>query len=418
MQRSNTNYEKSICFLQGPICPFFFLLAKKLANKYKVYKINLSLADQIMWKFNETINYKGSFSDWGNFINDFFLKNRITDIILLGENRPYHQEAIKYAKELNINIIVTDYGYIRPDWITLELDGMSGNSLFPKQLEAITTIAPIIDNNINYSKHYTDSFFNMVIWDMTYNLINFTISKIFYPYYKSHLGYHPLLSYLGTGYHLLRTKFDNKKSDRLVKSLIKNDQEYFLFPLQMRFDYQIRAYSKYHDLIDAIDEVIASFSQFSTPNSKLIIKEHPLDENIINWRKQCLIISKKYGIESRIIIINGGNLDTMIKHCCGIVTINSTVGVLGLKYYKPVCVLGQAIYDIKNLTYQEGINNFWTSKFRPDKQIIDNFIKTLASTVHIRGVYYKQPGLDNAVNEAYYRIINNKVNKPIKFNKN
>ena len=49
--------------------------------------------------------------------------------------------AIEAAKARGVAVIVTDYGYLRPDWITLERDGMGGNSLFPRDPAEIRRLA-------------------------------------------------------------------------------------------------------------------------------------------------------------------------------------------------------------------------------------------------------------------------------------
>ena len=48
----------------------------------------------------------------------------ITDLVLLGEQRPYHRPAIALARARGIAVAVTDFGYLRPDWVVLERDGM------------------------------------------------------------------------------------------------------------------------------------------------------------------------------------------------------------------------------------------------------------------------------------------------------
>lgn len=122
-------------FLQGMPSPFFSRVGQELsARGCKVTGINLSFGDWYFWCGENTVNYRGSVAQWPSFIGDFFDRESVTDLVLLGEQRTYHKDAIALAKLRNIRVSVTDFGYLRPDWITLEQDGMSGNSLFPKSM--------------------------------------------------------------------------------------------------------------------------------------------------------------------------------------------------------------------------------------------------------------------------------------------
>jgi capsular polysaccharide export protein len=84
---------------------------------------------------------------------------------------------------------------------------------------------------------------------------------------------------------------------------------------------------------------------------------------------------------------------------------------VGLKYSKPICVLGEAIYNIPDLVFTQGLDLFWKSGFNPKEDSVNSFLKLLATTLHVRGVYYKHSGLNNAVREACSRIINNNINE-------
>jgi capsular polysaccharide export protein len=66
---------------------------------------------------------------------------RNTDIVLLGEQRVYHRAAIATARPLGIAVTVTDFGYIRPDWVIVERNGMNAESEFPRDAAAILALA-------------------------------------------------------------------------------------------------------------------------------------------------------------------------------------------------------------------------------------------------------------------------------------
>ena len=78
------------------------------------------------------VDFTGRPAAWPAYVAAFLDRHRITDIVLLGEQRDCHQAAIEAAHRRGIAVTVTDFGYFRPDWITLERDAMGGASRFPR----------------------------------------------------------------------------------------------------------------------------------------------------------------------------------------------------------------------------------------------------------------------------------------------
>jgi capsular polysaccharide export protein len=400
---------KNFCFLQGPVSPFFKLLAKKLNScGFKTYKINLCLGDWIFGISYEQVNYRGRLEEWADFIRGFYIKYNISYVLMTGEQRQYHIIANNIARELGIPIVVTDLGYFRPDWISFELNGMSGDSLFPKDKDEIIQLSKLLPS-VSWEKKYADSFFYQSLYEIIYCFSSIGPFRLLYPFYKPYPRYHPIKMFLGTGLHLLKTAWRKKSTNKRI--LLLTGSEYYFFPLQMQFDYQILAYSKYESMRDAIQEVIISFAQNACKNSKLVIKEHPLDENITNWRNICLGLAKKEGVDGRVLYFDGGDLDFIIKNSLGIITINSTVGLTSLMHGKATYVLGEAIYKIDELTCHISLDKFWNAPIAPNLKLRDAFIKLLAHSVQIRGTYHCKEGLKSAVEAAALRLIYDKVNQ-------
>lgn len=404
--------QRVFLFLQGPITFFFKQIADGLEKKHhRVLRINLCFGDWLFWRRSGTTNYRGCLKDWQGFINDFLDREHVTDLVLLGEQRDYHKIAIAAAKSRNIQIVTTDFGYLRPDWITFELNGMSAESLFPRDPEEIKTLATQVPEP-DLNRRFHDSFFTQAVWDMTYHLSN-TFLQVFYPFYRSHQIYNPILVYLGTGWHLLRTRLAARKTEALIGQIHHNDLPYFLFPLQMQNDFQIRVYSRYPNLEAAIQEVMLSFARYAPAEAQLIIKVHPLDPYLINWQRFCLKTAKEYGLSQRILYVDGGSLKALLEKARGVVTINSTVGIWTLLVGRPLITLGSAIYNIPGLTDPKSLDEFWKNPSPPDIPLRDAFIRAIAGTIQMRGVYYHQVGLTAAVAEAVERLDQNRINQPL-----
>ena len=381
------------------------------ARGHRVRRINLCFGDWLFWRRPGATDYRRRPEDWPEFIDAYLAREKITDIVLLGEQRYYHKAAIQTATRRGIQVVATDFGYLRPDWITFELNGMSGDSLFPRGPAEIFALAERVAEP-DLERRYRDSFPTQVRWDMLYHLSS-SLLRVLYPFYRSHQIYHPVLVYLGTGLRLLLGKFKAAGAARRVEQLGRSNTPYYVFPLQIENDFQLRAYSHFPDLGTAIEEVIASFSGQAPADARLVIKVHPLDPGMVNWHRVCRGIAEQHGVRERVEYLDGGSLERLLDGARGVVTINSTVGVWALLSGRPLKALGQAIYNIEELCFQGSLDRFWSEGVPPDPALRDAYVRAIAGTIQLRGVYYNQPGLDNAVAEAVERLERNRVNKPI-----
>ena len=98
-------------FLQGPHGKFFKKLGLTLVKYgYTVSRINLCGGDWYDWHGKYTSCYRKSRDQWGSFIASYYQKYGVTDILVFGDWRPMHSEAITIAKIKNIRIWVFEEG--------------------------------------------------------------------------------------------------------------------------------------------------------------------------------------------------------------------------------------------------------------------------------------------------------------------
>jgi len=249
----------------------------------------------------------------------------------------------------------------------------------------------------------------MVVQDVVYHIAN-VLFRWVYPNYRTHKMQPLPLIYLGTGWRMLKEKLLRKRSAIAIATLTEKHPRYFVHPLQLAYDFQLRAYSNYPDQGDSIREVVTSFAANAPPDSHLIIKVHPLDTGLRDWKKLIRKVSALQCVAERVHYLDGGNLDQLCETSLGMVTINSTSGLRALQLDCPVVVLGQAVFDVPGLTFQGGLDAFWQERSPPDQQLRDDFVKLMAASIQIRGVFYNQPGLDAAVAAAVHRLHNDQVN--------
>jgi capsular polysaccharide export protein len=392
-------------FLQGMPCALFRLVGNILQEEgARVTRVNICPGDWLFWHDENCISFKGYLRDWPEFIEAFFFQQGVTDLVLLGEQRDYHKEAITIACRLGIRVSVTDFGYLRPDWITFERDGMGGNSLFPKSPEEILDLASAL-NEPNFQRVFSDSTLGMVSGDLAYNFANVFLGWL-YPHYRRSDRRPPTLIYTVTSaLFLLKTRFQRNRNVQRVSNIASGELSYFVFPLQLDHDFQIIAYSNFSGMEEAIEFVIASFSAYAPLNFHLIIKAHPWDAGLKNWRRIVLNTAKEYGVENRVQYLDGGDLDTLSRFAKGMITVNSTSGLSALLLDCPVKTIGQAIFDLEGLSFQQSLDLFWKNASPPDRQLLAAFLKLLASDYQIRGVFFEEQGMRAAVNEMSKRLL-------------
>lgn len=396
--------DRHFVFLQGMPSPFFRRIGEELSKRnHRVTRINFCVGDWLFWSGPLTLSYRGTRADWPKFIGDFLDTNQVTDLVLLGEQRRYHKEAVALAQARGIRVIANDFGYLRPDWITLERDGMGGNSRFPRVPEEIlrcNASVPVID----LAQRFHDSSSGMARADLLYNFANLFLGLLYPHYRRTDQRPHTLIYTATSAIHLLRGKLRQASSQREVADLIHSKVRYFVLPLQLDHDFQIVAYSPFSGMEEVIRLVMSSFSRCASDDTRLLVKVHPWDAGLVNWEKVVRRLAESFSVADRVDYLHGGSLDELARHAQGMVTVNSTSGLHALQANCPVKVLGQAVYDVNGLTCQGDLDTFWHSKQPPDVNLLRAFVNLMAATIQIRGVFFSEPGCTAAVQTAVQKL--------------
>lgn len=404
--------QRHIVFLQGMPCNFFSEVARNLDKiGCKTTGINLCLGDWFFWNGKNKINYRGTLGNWRCFIHDFLAQNHVSDVVLLGEQRNYHKVAIEEAHKLGVFVAVTDFGYLRPDWITLEEDGMNGNSKFPKDMDLILKLSENLPE-VDLTPKYEDSNFRMSVGDITYNLLNMFDLWFFPKYIKSDNRPNFIWYLLLSIKRLIKVKFMQQTVEGTLQKIFLQKKKLFILPLQLDHDFAIMSYSNFSGMYEVIAKVIKSFAKNSDENAILLIKAHPLDMGKNNWQKIIDDMKLEYKtIANRVYFVDGGNLGEMLPHAYGVIVVNSTSGIQALLSGCAVKTLGTAIYDIKGLTFDGELDEFWQSNLKPNKVFVSRFINLLVNTTQIKGVFFASPGSTIAINSTVNRLFNRHVGK-------
>ena len=173
--------------------------------------------------------------------------------------------------------------------------------------------------------------------------------------------------------------------------------DYFLLPLQLDSDYQIRVHSPFLGVEGFMDRVIKSFADGSSAPTRLLVKLHPLDSGLINWRKFARASARRHGVSDRLDFIDGGDLPALIKGARGVVIVNSTVGMLSLEMGCPTHAVGTAIYNMAGLTHQGDLDSFWKNPTPPEMDLMADFRRVVLHRTQVNGGFFSKEAIDRAV---------------------
>jgi capsular polysaccharide export protein len=390
-------------FLQGMATAFFAELGAALAkHDHTVKRINFNAGDRLFWRLPGSVSYRGTLADWPRALENYLSEWRITDVVLFGDWRPFHIEAIRIARLRGLLVHVFEEGYLRPSWITLEQGGVNKNSSLPRDPGWYRRVARSLPSWQDRAP-VTGSFWVRALNDVIYH----SWSGIFawrYPHFRTHLPVAPFLEYACWIRRFIRASSVRRRSEEALRELSSSGKPYFLVPLQLDSDSQLRVNSRFQGLAQAIDVILESFARHAPRDSALLLKEHPLDNQLIDWRAQATGTARRLGIGDRVFYLVGGDTRALIEQSRGVVTVNSTAGLLAVLLGRPVKTLARPIYDMTGLTFQPHLDHFWREGTAPDTALVDDFRRVVVDRTQINGDFFSAEGLKLAVAGAMSRL--------------
>lgn len=393
--------KRSILLLQGPAGPFFRLLQGEFEKVgHDVTRINYSGGDWLDARFRG-VAYKGG--DYKTFILDLHSEKNFTDLICYGDARPYHKEAITYLKAEGVRIFVLEEGYLRPDHVTLETDGVNAYSalsvlsetdiLRAKDLGPVP-FTPVGASMPSMKRAYMWYYFTNWLW------------KLKFPNPRAHRKVSILseTSRWISAFFASRTTWKAQDSKSL-KTL--GDAPYFIVPLQLDQDAQRSVHSDFDCMLEFGKSVLASFAKTAPCNHMLVFKRHPLDSHAGEMRRALFQYAQDLGVADRIVYLYNGSWPELVKRASGCVTINSTAGLSALHHGIATIAMGRAFWNKTGFTWQRGINAFWLNAkdAAPSSDSVRNLERLMRNTCLVNGSFFTRRGRAILLDDLRQKII-------------
>jgi len=424
--------QRVFLLLQGPQSPFFRRLGDALQRAgAQVIKINFCGGDVLLWARRDALSYQGSESDWPFWVARLMRERGVTDLLAFGLWRPLHWEAALLARQMGIRVFSLEEGYLRPNYITLEEGGNNGRSLLPRRPEEVSAMAaldpdPPLPQQAN----------NPLLTRFGYALGNYHLGNVLlfpkFPHYHTHRPYCLAHELCGWVPRVAKYPWRERRYKRRWKRFAESETPYFLFPLQLDADSQVRLYSPFSGMREAIGEIIASFAHWADPELHLIVKNHPLDNGLLDYRGFVRSFARAYGVEKRVHFLDIGLLDSFFRDIArffgvekyihfkkhnesavmteksrGLVVLNSTMGLAALRQGKPVYCVGRSIYAMPGLAQAEPfcqLKHFWANPVAPDPRLLEDFVKVVKTRALVNGNFYSREGIAQAVRHSLERL--------------
>jgi capsular polysaccharide export protein len=381
-------------FLQGPHGPFFHRLGKmlRLAGA-DVWRVGFNAGDRAFWFHPSSyIPFRGTSTDWPDTFAGLIEEKNVTDIVLYGDTRPIHAQAVAEAKRRGITVHVFEEGYMRPYWVSYERGGSNGHSkLMDMTIPQMQTALAQSDMEAPLPPGHWGDMRQHIFYGALYHWFvmfrngdyrNFRphrslpVTKEFALYIKR-LLLMPILS-----------------ADRLISTMrIRlGGFPYHLALLQLEHDSSFQMHSPFETMSDFLELVIEGFAKGAPKHHHLVVKAHPLEDGRVPVRRDLKRLARKLGVADRVHYVRGGKLAQLLNDARSAVTVNSTAGQQVLWRGIPLKVFGRAVYAQPEFISDQPLPDFFAGAARPDNKAYKDYRRYLLETSQVPGGFYSTRG--------------------------
>ena len=197
---------------------------------------------------------------------------------------------------------------------------------------------------------------------------------------------------------------------RIEKLLEHHDGKYFLVPLQVAADSQMKQAARGWSSTRLISAALKSFARAAPEGTRLVFKIHPLDRGHSSHGKLIEDTARAFGIDDRVDVIDIGSIGLLTRHAAGMITINSTSGLSAIFHGTPLLVIGEALYAHPTLATcangQPDFDAFWTDGRAADATLRKSYIEWIRQSALKPGDFYAAAGIETACEGVLAKLQN------------
>ncbi len=371
----------------GPLGSFFARLADHLeARGANLTKLSFPL-HEFGFPAHQRVAYAGAMDDYKPFLRSLILERGIRHLFMYGDFIDPHRLAIELVREMNaenalphpIEPWVFELGYVRPNFVSLELERVNARSNLNLPVDFYLDLPPV--DEIPTSPRDCG-----IRWRKCWKLPTF-IQHAFtpYPIISGPHKLQPKPSYLLAQLTGFLRKHLYRLTERSVHRRLLDGTPYTLVPLQVSSDSQVSLGSDYAGMEPFIAQLIASFARYAPSDHRLAFKHHPRDRGYNHYGSLIKDLARRHGVAERVLYFHDGALGPILKHAKSVLTINSTVGLQALYHAVPTKVLGRTFYNMAGLTDQKPLRGFWSAPQPSSRDLFRRFYTYMIETTQVNG---------------------------------
>lgn len=397
--------RRRVLLLQGPCGLFFSRLAAFLAAAgCEVSKVNFNAGDEFFYLQPEPLSYRGSLREWSPWLERLIIDRAIDSIILFGDCRPIHAQAIEVARRLGRQSLVFEEGYLRPGFVTLEVGGVNAKSPLKNRfmathwadaLAGVRGDDPVPVKPAGVWQRLAQ--FWAMSWQGAAYTLAMRIGRRAWPNYAHHKPFRlrsELPAWLLSGWR----KIAVARTDQLIGYRFEGELSgrFFVVPLQVYNDSQLTVHSDFPSVETFIQHVVESFASHAPGGTHLVFKHHPMDRGHRHYGRLLGQLAQVQSLRGRLHYVHDLRLPMLLRHSLGAVTVNSTAGLSALYHRVPVVCLGKSFYDGCGLTHQNGLDSFWRTPIGPQPRDVQRLRALMLNESLVPGSFYAG-GIDGRV---------------------
>ncbi|WP_136645891.1 capsule biosynthesis protein [Tabrizicola sp. YIM 78059] len=387
------NLNRRFLLLQGPHGPWFHSLSQHLrAAGAEVWRVGFNFGDRVFWPGKGYIPFKDDQTAWPETCTRLIDRHQITDLVLYGDTRPVHAQAIRIARMRGLTVHVFEEGYLRPYWITYERGGSNGHSrlmdlTLPEMRAALSNVDPDLpDMPATWGDMRQHMFWGAIYHGFV--ALGGRAYRNFRPHRALTVGQEFALylkRFLLMPFHRLERRIATARIRR-------GGFPYHLAILQLEHDASFRTHSPFSSMTDFIDLVIRGFAAGAPRHHHLVFKAHPLEDGRVPLLPEIRRLAAVHGIADRVHFVRGGKLAELLNDARSAVTVNSTAGQQALWRGVPLRSFGAAVYDKPEFVSDQPLAEFFAAPNRPDTRAYRDYRQFLLETSQVVGGYYSARG--------------------------
>jgi capsular polysaccharide export protein len=386
--------DRCFLFLQGPHGPFFGHLGRMLrAAGAKTWRVGFNKGDEAFWPDDASyLPYTEAGEHWPDRVAALLDEKAITDLVLYGDTRPIHAEAIAAARARGLTVHVFEEGYLRPYWVTYERGGANGHSrIMDLSVEQMRAALAGLDLDLPDAPAKWGDMRQHVFYGALYHYFVF-LRNAAYANFRPHRAlsvrdefrlYLRRLALMPLHY------LDRVQATWRIKT---GGFPYHLALLQLEHDASFRDHSPFSSMTEFLEVLIAGFAEGAPAHHHLVFKAHPLEDGRTPLRRDIRHIAARHGVEDRVHYVRGGKLARLLNDARSAVTVNSTAAQQALWRGLPLKAFGQAVYLKPEFVSDQPMDAFFQNPTRPDSRAYRDYRHFLLETSQITGSFYSARG--------------------------